>query len=343
MFVYLCKAQVALDFDSDEFIDSMAVFTDITWSATDSLRLFGGLRYSEDDKEQFQTVEQVDPETRLGNVDCENLHTKLKYDAVTGRAGLQYDVFEDSMIFAQFSRGFKAGGFAIGACGDTFEPEELDSIEIGLKSRFFDGRLQVNASVYDYDYTNLQVEQIVFPSVEINNAQAEVQGAEMDISYIPFDSLSLFMDVSYMDAAYTEFSNADTTDSDAEALGLAPAENEDVSGNKLSRSPRWSGSAAAQYNLNLKSWGNIDFRAEAVYKQEYYLREFNLETDKVDEHVIYNAYANYYSPGGKFALRGSVKNIEDTPVISGLVGIVGFKAATYNPPRLWSISLEYKL
>src|SRR3546814_6737797 len=62
------------------------------------------------------------------------------------------------------SRGFKSGGFqdtpssAIDAA-TAFDPETAVQYEIGQKSRFFDGRLIWNNTLYWLDYRDLQTRQ----------------------------------------------------------------------------------------------------------------------------------------------------------------------------------------
>ena len=119
------------------------------------LRLTGGLRYTEDEKkiDEFQIIPQF-------GVDFAGTD-KASWDEVTGKLGLEWFVSENVMSYASYSRGYKGGGFSIGQF-DVYDPEIVDSFELGLKSEFLNGRARVNASAFYNDYQDLQVNFLVF-------------------------------------------------------------------------------------------------------------------------------------------------------------------------------------
>src|SRR3546814_2462608 len=64
----------------------------------------------------------------------------------------------DINLYASYNRGTHSGGFSIGGPGTPpYKPEVLDAYEVGLKSRLFDGVLELNMAGFYYDYSNMQI------------------------------------------------------------------------------------------------------------------------------------------------------------------------------------------
>ena len=86
-----------------------------------------------------------------------------KWDEFTPSVTLDYNMSDDVMVYATYSRGFKSGGFNYPAVTNrpinesALEPEILDMYELGMKGEFFDSTMRLNASLYYYDYSDLQV------------------------------------------------------------------------------------------------------------------------------------------------------------------------------------------
>src|SRR3546814_4334110 len=95
------------------------------------------------------------------------------------------------MLYASVSRGFKGGGFTgqnstQATIGRTFNPEFAWNYEAGIRSRFLDNRAQVNATLYQMDYSDLQVTTIIGTSrVRSEEHTSELQSL-MRISYAVF-------------------------------------------------------------------------------------------------------------------------------------------------------------
>jgi iron complex outermembrane receptor protein len=90
----------------------------------------------------------------------------LSFSSTDPKITLDYDVTDDVMIYGTYAEGFKSGGvqYAVydpASANSSFDEERLRLVEIGLKSRFFDDRVQFNSAVYQYDYQNQQVQSIV--------------------------------------------------------------------------------------------------------------------------------------------------------------------------------------
>ena len=113
---------------------------------------------------------------------------------LTGELGLNYHFSDGVMGFFNFSRGFKSGAFDTralavfnGSGNVPVKPEFLNSIEGGIKSSIFDGAMQFNASVFLYDWEDLQIFASDANNIPtfLNIPETEIRGAEAEIKWIP--------------------------------------------------------------------------------------------------------------------------------------------------------------
>jgi len=145
---------------------SKSVFGQATYPVTDAFRLVGGLRYTQDEKQigfgvcttVISTITCTSPGSSYYYFLPEHNYTQ-KYSAVTYLGGVEYDVTPTAMAYAHVSTGYKAGGFDTNAYPPAdYKPEHLTSYDVGIKSRWLDQTLQINAEAYYYQYTNLQIQ-----------------------------------------------------------------------------------------------------------------------------------------------------------------------------------------
>jgi len=125
---------------------------------------------------------------------------------------------ENLTIYGGWKRGFKSGGFSNSAINSTlgipsdliFRPEKAQGVEGGVKSTWFDHQLQVNLDIYDYLYTDLQVDFFNTPTFNyttLNAASARTKGIEFETQYAPdwIKGLLLRGTLAYNDAHYSNF------------------------------------------------------------------------------------------------------------------------------------------
>jgi iron complex outermembrane receptor protein len=222
------------------------IYGDITWSMSQKTDLTLGGRFSFDKKEFALSLPE--PDGWLGHYWLVGGHTagqwieeEKDWSEFTPRIALNHQLNENVNIYANYSRGYKAGGYNTFAFNVAFEdwtgwdadeeefdyepdgvidsldedywgdelyggemptgttlasydPEIVDSYEIGMKSNFLDNTLRVNVGIYYYDYQDFQG---IFAanggSVIKNIGQAEGTGVEFDMTYLPTDNLRLFL------------------------------------------------------------------------------------------------------------------------------------------------------
>jgi iron complex outermembrane recepter protein len=206
---------------------SGAFFGQGTFYVNDQLRLTGGLRYTEDEKDSRKElfyssiglndvnplVSAVYPNLGFGVVQPATDRTRSE-DAVTGEAIIEYDVNDAIMVFARYSRGFKAGGFDednVQALAESveFDSETVDSFEAGLKTEFAGGAGRFNANAFFNTFENLQVSTYdgIASFIVGNAASAETIGIEADLAYQISNAWDFAASIGILDATYKDFPN----------------------------------------------------------------------------------------------------------------------------------------
>jgi len=82
--------------------------------------------------------------------------------------------------------------------GQTFEPEFVDALEVGMKNSLMGGRLTLNANAFFYSYKNYQVSQIRDRTAVNENFDAKIWGAELSALFEPVDRLRLNANIGYL-------------------------------------------------------------------------------------------------------------------------------------------------
>ncbi|MCV6627379.1 MAG: TonB-dependent receptor, partial [Cellvibrionaceae bacterium] len=193
--------------------DSYGIYADISWSLSTALRITAGLRYTVDEK-AYCTQGRAD----LGFISTNTLAAVCdteRWEEVTPRLVVDYQLADTAMAYASISRGYKAGGYnpaAVDTDGDgygdrmaAFAPEENISYELGIKSELLDNRLRLNAAVFYADYDELQVQQATVGGIIIDNAAAaDIAGGEIELSYAASEYLTLSANYARVDGEYED-------------------------------------------------------------------------------------------------------------------------------------------
>ena len=140
----------------------------------------------------------------------------LAENNVSWRTGVDFKPAPGALLYVNVSKGYKAGNFPVGPLGfqAQLEPvtqESLLAYEGGFKLGLLDRRLQVNGAVYYYDYTNKQqyakIIDPIFAAIDalVNIPKSSVKGAELEVTAVPVNGLTLDGQVLYTDAKVDKF------------------------------------------------------------------------------------------------------------------------------------------
>src|SRR5690606_9462970 len=143
----------------------------------------------------------------------------LEEDNVSWRVGLDYQLNDDTLIYANVSKGYKAGSFPSLAASSflQYQPVTQESVlayEAGFKASLAENRVQLNAAAFYYEYEDKQLRtkllEPIFGFLDIlaNVPESEIYGVEMDITAMLTDSLTLTASATYLDSEVKNYQGA---------------------------------------------------------------------------------------------------------------------------------------
>ena len=181
--------------------DAKAFYAQATFDIGDKTDLTVGTRKTEEDKKGyasysgFWTVDQQRSDSNTSNTFI-----------------LAHQLTEQTNIYAKMADGFKAGGYNTEAsnpvqAGQGYGPELIESVEFGLKGRYMDNRLTLNAAFFDNEHKDMQVAyftaEAAAASVVLNNS-ADQSGFELEAVALLSDTLQFTLNYGSLDSEYTE-------------------------------------------------------------------------------------------------------------------------------------------
>ena len=136
------------------------------------------------------------------------------FNATTGRAVLQWTPTDGAQFYASYTRGYKPGGFnprtLFSTVPLTFEPEQIDAFEGGVK--LTGSHIRANLTGFFYDYGGLQVSRIVSNTSVNDNINAKVYGIEGEFLWQPDDRWTFNLNGAYLHTKIGDFATIDVRD-----------------------------------------------------------------------------------------------------------------------------------
>ena len=331
--------------------ESTAVFGQLSYMFGDSFKLTGGLRYTKDEKDAvggtIVTLTFPPPFMAPPPIGAQDFTPEDDWSETTWKLGLDWFINDNNMLYGTVSTGYKAGGFNFGVMGaESYDPETVTAFEIGSKNRFFNDRMQFNASAFYYDYEDLQVFQVVNQTIVVRNAaEAEIYGAELEIVARPVDPLQIDASLGLLNTEYKEFILPSNIFLDLPwPIPTRQPTNVDVSGNNLINAPDWSGHIGVQYTFGLGGLGDLTARVQGYFTDDVYLRALNLDPyDIQDGYSTWDAKLMWQSPESRWYVEAFYYNFNDEDVINNQeVTDSGIYFANLNDPKRWGVVVGFR-
>ncbi|QYE34762.1 TonB-dependent receptor [Polymorphobacter sp. PAMC 29334] len=247
--------------------ENLALFGQGTYRLLDNLRLIGGLRYTHDKLDVFETRVTtlagpgINPSFDAGVFaggapNGVPFRTGTSKDNVSGKAGVQYDISHGSTAYATYARGYKGPAYNVfynltTTGTNVIEAETSNAYEIGLKNTLLGGKLTVNLAGYLAKYHNFQANNPdlaggVVVTRFTNAGDVSTRGGELDLLYRPVRDLSVTGGLAYTDAHVDKFKIPAVAPGAAAPAVIAP-------GTPLGFAPKWKGSLGADYRIRTDS------------------------------------------------------------------------------------------
>lgn len=337
----------SVSFNNVQDVNSYALYGHVTYSLTDTLDIYAGIRHTEEEKDFNQQITNYDFGTphvfrtpgepadsckfneALATFDCSQ-----DWSNTSPKIGIMYQYSDSVMTYAHVSQGFRSGGFngrsfASPADMQEYEPETMTSYETGFKAQLFNNSLRLNASLFYNNYDDIQVLITRAGSVATENAsRATITGFELETTWLP------------------------TTQWRIEAgLGIIKDDSDgwvDVSGDhtdtELKHTPDYSFNLATDYEFDFSDGGVLVLRGDVKYQSDYYIDAVNTQALHQDGYAVFNAGMIYRPEGETWEVAVQGRNLSDKRALnSGFDGggFFGFVEGSYNAPRTYSVNFDY--
>lgn len=314
---------------------SYAAYVRADFDLTDSTTLITGLRYNRDKIDyvynlQYNTTpaSNTTPYTRTGSD---------SFNTLVGDITLKQEIGARANVYVTYSRGYKPKVYNLDATvtpTNTFNPvnkEKVDNFEGGLKGDYFDRRVSLNLAAFYTTYKNFQVQAAdpttPVPTFALTNAgKASTRGVELDTTVRPTSNLTLTSSIAYVDAKYDRFVGATCYSGQTAAAGCVTqggASFQNLSGARLSNSPRWKLNAGAEQRFDLS--GDLQLTVGGVVN---YQSQINFDPNKnplatQDGYAIVNLSASIGRADQRWSVTAFVNNVTDKLYLSNISDVGG--------------------
>lgn len=323
-----------------------ALYGQATYALTERLRLTGGLRYTEEEREMSKVLY-----ARGANAGRDFGTAKNEFDNLSPMVSLGYDINENTMTYLKVSTGFQSGGFNIreqnlATFYAGFDEETLLAYEWGLKTLIND-RVRINTALWYSDYDDKRVN-MFDPATLGNSVQnagvVEIYGLEFELLAQLTDQLQFGFTYGYQHPEFKEYDSpnpACVTDPACSppTLDLSQTTN-------FPYSPKHSAGANLTYETDV-SFGVLRARVDWAWKDSYHFMAEQPERNYQRAYSLWNARLTLdeLAGPGDTRLRVSLwgKNLTDEPYYYNGVNLyrtLGFDVNLYGEPRTFGIDLE---
>ncbi len=312
----------------------VSVFGELTYRFTDALAGTVGYRYFDGETTLEGFVGTVFwPNCCFGFSPTrppDNVDSKASYDDGTAKVNLSYDVSEDVMVYATYAEGYRPGGANRSpGVGETYDPDFLDSYELGFKTTLMDGRWRLNGAVYFMEWDDIQLG-FFNPDISLlglvdNVGTAESKGFEFDTTFLATENLELSLAYAYNKAELTEdyYANENSDTPDAE------------DGQDLPFTPDNKYTATARYSFEMFQMPSA-VQLNYAYTDEMYNDLFLSNREKMDDYGLLSASLRVEGDGWHATLFG--ENLTDEVAELYINSVDIQRLVTVNKPRTIGIS-----
>jgi len=353
--------------DAKQLVKTYAAYANITVPLSETVQLTGGLRYTKQDRAYegcsrdagdgllaaaFNVFTGVP--NNFGPGDCVTLISgttgglvidELNEDNLSWRAGIKFEPNDDLMLYANATRGYKAGSYTtVSATSiDQTRPVTQESVlayEAGFKATLVDRALQLNGAVYYYDYKNKQLrgrrDVPPFGALEglINIPKSHIIGAELEALIRPFEGLTIAPSISYVkskiEAPFVSYRGD----------GFPPAV--DLSGQSFPYTPKWTGNTNVEYQWNLTP-DLTSFVGANLSFQSHTFGGLGEQADyRIPDYALLDLRAGIKSPDGRWDVSIWGKNVTNKYYWVSVAHLQDVVSRTTGMPVTYGISVGWR-
>ena len=269
-----------------------AIYGSIDYRFNDSWSIAAEARHNDEDKAIFRLTTSTGAAVVNTPASPQNTFQSKGFQGTTWRGTLSWQPAESVLAYLSAAKGEKAGGFNTARNPDlqgSFNPETNTTIELGLKSEWFDRRLRLNGAIYTIDWKDIQGAAPqrgpgVVPTdanVTENRGGAESTGIEIELGYVFNENFSATLAAAYNDPKYKDatflassvFCDGVRCTNGSIVNGVG---NNNINGNTLERQSKQSASLLLTYEDQIGSDFNLYANADFNYQSKQFLEALNL-------------------------------------------------------------------
>ncbi|MEC3910952.1 TonB-dependent receptor [Sphingobium sp. CR2-8] len=306
--------------------------------------IIGGLRYTNDKKTYTFSRRNTDgtpispaffaPNFLIFGLD--GVSGTYKKTHVDYRIGVNYRWNEALMTYAQVSTGFKGGGINprpfVPDQVRNFGPETVTAYEAGFKADLGGRTARLNGAVFLNDYKDMQLTLFACPpsvspacAAPANAGNAQVKGAEIELTLRPVDGLTIDGTAGYLDFKYKSVNPLSGVSLNMKEPFLSD----------------WQASAGIQYEADLGS-GTLTPRLDWTYQSSFFYKAVNTPLNRVEARSLFQVRLTYETADRDWSLSTGVTNLFNKFYYTGLdesVVAYGLVTGYVGRPREWYATL----
>jgi iron complex outermembrane recepter protein len=335
-----------------------ASYVDLTYKFSEEWELSVGARYTQDEKDFSISVPT--PTSELGaywayTFSTDGFISETKdWDDLQTRIVVRYQPTDSALFYASYTEGFKSGGFGSFALVDpqglpvgggitdvtqadgfrpnTFDPEVVDSYEIGYKDTLFNDTTTFSLNAFTYDYQDLQVVTFDGGAASVKNVgNVDASGFEASMTVAPGERFDIYLAASWLDSEATELQSI---------CGLADPDG--CEGSSIFWAPEFAGAAILNGYLPLGR-GTLRGTLEVAWESERGGGWEGLAETMIPSYEELALRVSYES-GANWTIGAYVENLTDEFTYDGLNnngGILPSHFFGHRRPRTAGVQLSY--
>lgn len=357
---------------SDQDVKNHAVFGNVEYALTDNLDLVAGARYTKSKRDFEGCTNDFGGGTgiwwnaifgtNVGPSQCLTftsnfpvqfrpaLFDQLNEDNVSWNIGLNYKTASDALIYARVSRGYKSGSFPTASVASysgyvPVKQESVTAYEAGFKAPFADGRVNLSAAAFYYDYKDKQLRgrkpDPVFVTLDalVQIPKSKVAGVEAQIDVRPTDGLTLSFGGTYIDTEIKQYTGFDP-------LGVQ----RNFAGQDFPYAPALTAVGDINYDFAVGADANAYVGASIVYNSETSTALSNTTTQfvaedaryKIKEYAVIDLRAGVKLNGDKLKIGAYVRNLTNTFYWTNVQDNLASISRFTGMPRTYGVQLGWQ-
>ena len=315
-------------------VQSASVFIHGNYYINSQWSLTGGIRYVRETKD----IDYSSIDSTSAFIDVDHLKNKKAFNEPLPKAGINFQLNPDVLLYTSVARGYKSGGwnadFIPTLENFQFDPEYAINYELGAKSAFFDQRLKINLAGFVTKFDDFQIFQFVQTQSSgtilllTNAGKVTTKGIELDITSLLTEHLSVSINTAFTQARFDEFKNASGANYDDHYLPYAPEHTYFV---------------AIDYSRPLFQQTEIYGHINYGYTDDYFSNANNNADNTIPDYFTANARLGI-NINSDWDISLWVKNITDeTNLRQRSISFLDVPRGLYNTPRSFGLAINYKL